>query len=178
MIYRRRIKYDNLESIEIVLTKDISKQISLVDIQDDSIEVVMLRTEMDEDSAEDGILKIGTQIYNVDIPDYMRVKPPDWREFAYDHKEVERLIQVCVNDNVLTYIFEDLNPSMLKKMDLTLTKALEDLNSIIDLISVKSQVFGSPGKLSVCVIFSHKNGESKDLVIPVEWFISSKNIRE
>ena len=77
MIYRR-IKFGDIEGIEIVLVDEPSRQITSDDLfNGDSVKVCFLELEGE------------TLIYDVEVPKLLRVKPPDLRRLAYVKKGVK-----------------------------------------------------------------------------------------
>ena len=121
-------------------------------------------------SIEVSIFKIedGYKIYNVEIPPYFKVKPPDWRDLAYDHAKVKNLIRNCVTDNCNHFIFEPTNENNLNRVRSYLYTPLTDLSSVIDLISIECTTNKeSTNHFTVTVKFEHKNGEQNECVIDV-----------
>lgn len=156
MIYRRIKLGDIAECIEIVLEGEPSIQTTSTDLfKYDSIKVSLLEIEGE------------TVIYYVEVPAPLSVKPPDLRRFAYDHKKVESLVVNCINDNSLGYNFEVLNESLLEKLQREIFVALQDLNSVIELLSVEcnQNPRSSFSDISVTVEFEQKNGERKVIVV-------------
>ncbi len=151
----RRIKWGELvEGVEIVPKDEQSKPIASDDIfSGECIKVHFIKKEEE------------TLFYDVKVPKNFRVKPPDLRRFAYDHKKVESLVANCVKDNFVKYVFEPVNESTLRKLQSELFVALQDLSSVLDLLSVECYAESSLGAISVNVKFEHKNGELKTLVV-------------
>ncbi|MEJ2635096.1 MAG: hypothetical protein P8184_07365 [Calditrichia bacterium] len=151
----RRIKYgDTIEGIEIVPEDERSKSIAHDDIsRDEGLMVKFIKEE------EDVIF------YYVHVPNNFRVKPQDLRRHAYDHKQVDSLVENCVKDNLGEHIFEPLSESTLKRIQSDLSAALQDLSSVLDLLSVECQAGSSPGTISAEVKFEYKNGQSKAITI-------------
>ena len=139
-----------------MLVDEPSRPIATDDLfNDDSIKVCFLKMEGE------------TLFYDVEVPKLLRVRPPDLRRFAYDHKKVESLVANCVKDNAYRYAFEPLNESLLKNIEQELFVALQDLNSVLKLLSVECNLMpqGSPSDISVRVEFEHKNGERRVVVM-------------
>ncbi len=155
MIYHRRIKGDIDESIEILVDSDVASSKTLSETFDDnSIKVSMIAIEDNN------------KIYCVEVPKYLKVKPPDWRDLAYDHVKVTNLIHTCVTDNFKNFIFEPIKNTTLKRLQNVLSIALADLSSVIDLTSVKCTTnHETVNHLRVVVIFEHKNGVPNECVI-------------
>lgn len=157
MILRREKQGDFVEGIEILFPQEAIKQIPLCElVKNESIKVDFLMMEGE------------TLIYNVEIPGFLKVKPPDFRRYAYDHKKIESLIINCVNDNCQKYIYKSIEESLFKIIEQELLIALQDLNSILDVISVECQLTKEPqGYYSVKVMFEFKNGVLGELIIPI-----------
>ncbi|MCP4611802.1 MAG: hypothetical protein GY845_24125 [Planctomycetes bacterium] len=149
MIYRRRIIGDIDEIIEIIVDSKVANCKTLSEtFNDNSIKVLLME------------IKDNNKIYWVEIPKYLKVKPPDWRDLAYDHEKAKDLISTCVTDNFQHFIFEPLNDTTLNKLQDDLSIALADLSSVIDLISVEcTSNQEEANSLRVMVTFEHKNGE-------------------
>jgi len=158
MIYRR-IKHGQLvEGIEIVRADVPSRPIGSADSNDsDSIRVLFCEMEGE------------TLFYDVELPKQFQVKPPDLRRFAYDHKKVESLVVDCINDNAYRYVSEPQNESLLEKIEQELYVVLQDLNSVIDLLSVGCDLAtaDSHNDISVRVEFEHKNGEHRCVIVNI-----------
>ena len=117
MIYRRKKYGDTVEGIEIVLANESSRQIVLDDLlNSDSICVRFLEMEGE------------TLFYDVVVPKFLRVKPPDLRRFACDQNKVKSLVIDCVKDNSCGVIFAPMNDSLLKNLQQELFVALQDLS--------------------------------------------------
>jgi len=88
MIYRRRKKYDTFEPIELLPALESVGNKTIREVFDDqSIKIAFIEIENN------------TQVYYVEIPKTLKVKPPALRKLAYDHEEVDHLVCVCVTDN-------------------------------------------------------------------------------
>ena len=159
MVYRRRIRghRGSPEIIEIVPKADPPDTFTEADLpHGDSIQVVFDKIENE------------THIYHVEIPSYLEVKPPDWRDLAYDHDEVKRLMGLCIEDNSRCLAFEPLTEKTVRRVEKELTVALRDLSSIMDLLLVKCTARKEHlGELEVEVQFEHKNGEQKIMFMQV-----------
>jgi len=107
--------------------------------------------------------------YSVELPEFLQVKPPDLRRFAYDHKKVRDLVDICIFDNTRDSIFLPFNDSVFRDVQHRLHVVLQDLSSVIDLISVEcGPLQPGEGKYSVRVKFEYKNGETLVLVKDVD----------
>jgi hypothetical protein len=155
MLYRRAIIGEKDESIVIEPIGDLPQQINFKDLfKEDAIWVYFSHMEGE------------TKIYSVSLPEYFRVKPPDLRIFNYDHKQIEDLIINCLKDNCVSELtFESRSRSLLNTLEHRLFVALQDLNSVLDLKSIKCNLETS-GDVSVNVEFEHKNGERKVICVP------------
>jgi len=157
IIYRRRIIGDIKEKIEISVDTDVASSKTLSEtFDDDSINVSLIE------------IKDDNMLYSVELPIDLRVKPPDWRDLAYDHAKVVNLINTCVTDNCRNFIFEPVNDTTLKGLQNVLSIALADLSFVIDLISVEINTDQEKyDSLEVIIIYEHKNGELKHLNIKI-----------
>lgn len=108
------------------------------------------------------------QIYHVRMPHHLRVRPPDWRDLAYDHEAVRKRIVVCVTDNCRSFMAEPVNAHFLLKIEKTLSLVLEDLRSIMDNTSVTCEPAEIPGRYVVSVAFEHKNGDARRHAIVID----------
>lgn len=155
MILRRRYYGQKYESLDIIRNNSFDKKIMLSDFEI-GIEII---------SIEKNII-----IYKIDIPEFLSVKPPDWRDMAYDHKEIKNLIQKTVIDNSQTFVFEPLTEETIKKVENKLILVLGDLKSVIDLIAVKCEVDKDyPNNIKIEITFEHKNGEHQKYVIDTKY---------
>ena len=107
-------------------------------------------------------------IYHVTIPRHLRVRPPDWRDLAYDHEAVRRCIGVCVTDNCRSFMAEPIDAHLFLKIEKTLYLVRRDLGSIMDLTSVTCEPAQTPGRYVVCVAFEYKHGTSQTLTIEID----------
>lgn len=177
MIYRR---YKNegglvLEGIEIVPVHRLTENInSLNPFNGDSIKVMYYGEDVLKISDASGWLNemeflMGSIIYNVELPKFLQVKPQDLRRFAYDHKNVRDLVSICIFDNTRNCVFIRFNDSEFKYVQDRLYLALQDLSTVIDLISVECGLLQTnESKFSVSVKFGHKNGETSSLEMDVD----------
>ena len=72
-----------------------------------------------------------TQVFSVNLPESLRVRPVDWRRFAYDHEKVAELLSLCVRDNWLQLIFEPWSDDLRQHAETIMMLALGDLSSRI-----------------------------------------------
>jgi hypothetical protein len=102
----------------------------------------------------------GTRAYGITLPDNVSVRPVDWRRFAYDHERVASLVRSCAQDN-FWLVYCDLELSSEKfvgRFELVLMRALQDLGSIFDAISVDCELQNDHAITRVTGEF--KNGEA------------------
>jgi len=92
-----------------------------------------------------------TLVSHVKMPRHLRVRPPDWRELAYDHEEARRCIVVCVTDNCRSFMAEPINGHILLQIQKTLSMVLKDLSPITDVNSVTCEPAEAPGRYLVSV---------------------------
>ena len=155
LVYRRRRRGDMVEPLEIVAAHGgAAEEDALFGGDAFQILEVEKRTEV--------------QIYYVRMPQHMRVRPPDWRDLAYDHEEVRKRIVVCVTDNCRCFMAEPINAHLLHKVEKALMLVLEDLRAIMDLTSVICEPAETPGRYVVSVAFEHKNGTPRTLAIEID----------
>jgi len=154
MIFRR-IKCGQIaEGIEITPIEASSRESTSDDREkNDSIKVCFVHMEED------------TLLYDVEFPKNYQVKPPDLRRFAYDHEKVESLIAHCIHDNFARYAFEIVNDSLLERLQNELFVALQDLRTVMDLLSVECHPDNLGESIEVQVSYEHKNGERKTGVV-------------
>lgn len=157
MIYRRRIRGGLVERLEIVAVHGDSNVTGVDEpFEGDALTIV------DVEKCEEAL------IYYVKMPSHLRIRPPDWRDLAYDHAEVQRRIVVCVTDNCQSFMAEPIEDHSLRQIEKTLSLVLKDLSAIMDVKSVTCKSQEIPGRYVVCVQFEHKNGVSQNLAIAID----------
>jgi hypothetical protein len=102
-------------------------------------------------------------IFYVNLPEGLKLVPPDMREMAYDHESVEEMVKSCVKDNIKIFSHEVINAALFKRVERALGLALLDLKSTIDLVSVECKQADNAKSYFILVSFEHKNGERKCL---------------
>ena len=161
IIYRRRIIGNIHEEIEIILNSSFVNKKIFVDTFNNFVKVSFIKIEDN------------TLIYYVELPKELGVIPPDWRDLAYEHVKVEKLVYTSVMDNLKLsgFIFEPLNADSIRNLKNILSIALKDLGSVIDLISVEIDTNEQASdQVNIVVLFDYKNGETKQLIIPFNMF--------
>ena len=108
----------------------------------------------------------GDVLYEVELPEGLCVKPADLRYLAYDHEEVAKLVEQCVSDNMQSFRFQPLDATFFEKVKTTLGQALQDLVSVMDLVSVECRTQeGPPDEYTIEVVYEQKNGERQVVCI-------------
>jgi hypothetical protein len=148
MICRRRVTETKTDCIEIVPAKNTTGKNEIEkSFEKKQIKMCVLNKEKD------------FYRYEIDLPDTFVLKPPDLREFAYEHDIVNEMIKAYIKDNVEMYMMDLITQELFDKIRKTLHLALSDLSSIMDLISVDCESGNEPGSYRVSVIYEYKNGE-------------------
>lgn len=98
-----------------------------------------------------------TQVYGIVLTAGHRIKPVDWRRFAYDHARVKELLAICIHDNLQSFVFEPSSADLKQRAETRIAEALQDLTSIFDTKSVDCD-FGNDATL-VTVNGETKNGQ-------------------
>jgi hypothetical protein len=110
--------------------------------------------------------EVDTRVYHVVLPDYLMVRPVDWRRFSYDHEKVQELLSRCVRDNLPQVGFEPWSEAQKARVEATLRLALGDLSSLFDLESVDCEA-REDNRLLATIEGAHKNGERRSYWVEV-----------
>lgn len=110
----------------------------------------------------------GDELYDVELPEGLEVKPADLRYMAYDHEQVEKLVAQCVRDNLRAFVCRPRDDAFFEDLNATLTEALRDLLTLIDLVSVERHTQEeATNEYYIDVIYEEKNGARQQLRLPV-----------
>jgi len=149
MMIRRKRRVDLIQGIEIIPCEARSQ---------DDVQVPLSRNEAIKVQYVD--TDKGDVLYEVELPEGLCVKPADLRYLAYDHKEVAKLVGQCVSDNMQSFEFQPLDTTFFEKVKATLGQALQDLVSVMDLVSIECRTQDeSPNEYTIEVVYEQKNGE-------------------
>ena len=150
MIFRRRFSNVTKDCIEILPRLNLSDEKTVREaFGNKSIKIYLIDIEDD------------AYIFYVNLPESLKLIPPDLREMAYDHESVEEMVKSCVKDNLKYFHHEVINSALFKRVERALGLALLDLKSIIDLVSVECKQADNAKSYFILVTFEHKNGERK-----------------
>ena len=103
-------------------------------------------------------------LYEVTLPDYLRVRPAKLGKFAADPDEVSRLVATCMKDNVSLLVHE----LSLEAIEGALVTALQDLSAVMELDRVECRR-QSDGALSTSVVYRIITGEVRMLTTECEF---------
>jgi hypothetical protein len=115
-----------------------------------------------------GKFKEADLLYSVDLPSGCEIRPADWRPLIDDRDALELLILELVIQNVAPARFEPLTATLLRRLESTLRLALTDVTRAFDVGSVNCELPpDDPSGVLVTVSGDHKNGDRRQVVIPV-----------